>query len=110
MVVCRGAEDVVRLVLRLHHIRLSGSPVLTTAGPPAPAARLLAQVDGWHHFRAADGYRRGRRNDVALLQHGYQISRVLAEDITNNPAAVAAQIREVVRSRLRSGRHHGSSA
>ena len=111
MVVCRGAEDVVRLVLRHHHIRLSGSLVLSTvAGPPAPAARLLAQVNGWHHLRAPDGCRLDRRKDIALQQHGYLVSRVLAEDIANNPAAVAAQIREVVRSRLRSGRHHGSSA
>jgi hypothetical protein len=92
MVVCRGAEEVVRLVLRRHHIHLSASPVLTTvAGPPALAVRLLAE-------------------DVSPQQHGYLVHRVLAEDITDNPAAVAAQIREVVRSRLRSGRHHGSSA
>jgi hypothetical protein len=92
MVVCRGAEDVVRLVLRHHHVRLPASAVLSTvAGPPTLAVRLLAE-------------------DVSPQQRGYLVHRVLAEDITDNPAAVAAQIREVVRCRLRSGRHHGSSA
>jgi hypothetical protein len=104
MVVCRGAEDVVCLVLRHHHVRLSGSPGLTTM-----AAAIAVEVDRRHRFRAAVGCRRDRRKDVAQ-QHGYLVHRVLAEDITDNPAAVAAQIREVVRSRLRSGRHHGSSA
>jgi hypothetical protein len=105
MVVCRGAEDVVCLVLRHHHVRLSGA-----RGSPTMAAAIAVEVDRRHRFRAAVGCRRDRRKDVAQQQHGYLVHRVLAEDITDNPAAVAAQIREVVRSRLRSGRHHGSSA
>ena len=75
-----------------------------------PQLRIAVEVDGWHHFRGADRYRRDRRKDLVLQQQGYLLIRVLAEDITDNPAAVAAQIREVVCVRRRSGPQLGGSA
>jgi Protein of unknown function (DUF559) len=71
--------------------------------------RVAVEIDGWHHFRRADSYRRDRRKEVALQQHGYLVYRVLAEDITDDPAGVAAKIREVVRSRLRLRHQQGGS-
>jgi hypothetical protein len=169
-VVCRHAEDVVRLVLRHQHVCAAGGTVLTVvtgapraaapdgrcrsraalrdgggrgAGrrgarggarddrrpgqahgplaarpsaprrPPAAAEvdllsadlRIAVENDGWHHSRAADRDRLDRRKDVALQEERYLVPRYLAEDITDNPAAIAAKIREAVRDRIRSGRH-----
>ncbi len=43
--------------------------------------RVALEVDGYHHFRDADAYRRDRRKDVRLQELGYLVLRVLANDI-----------------------------
>jgi very-short-patch-repair endonuclease len=45
------------------------------------ALKLAVEVDGYHHFRDAHGYRRDRRKDVQLQQMGYVVVRVLASDV-----------------------------
>ncbi len=47
----------------------------------AESLRLALEVDGYYHFRDADAYRRDRRKDLELQQHGYLIVRVLADDV-----------------------------
>lgn len=47
----------------------------------AAAAGLAVEVDGYYHFRDAEAYRRDRRKDLLLQQHGYRVLRVLADDV-----------------------------
>jgi superfamily II DNA or RNA helicase/very-short-patch-repair endonuclease len=43
-------------------------------------ARLVIELDGTQHLADADAYRRDRRKDALLQQHGYFVLRFLAED------------------------------
>lgn len=43
-------------------------------------ARLVIELDGAQHLADADAYRRDRRKDALLQQHGYFVLRFLAED------------------------------
>jgi very-short-patch-repair endonuclease len=43
--------------------------------------RLAVEVDGYHHFRDAQAYRRDRRKDLQLQHLGYVVVRVLASDV-----------------------------
>ncbi len=45
------------------------------------AGRLVIELDGEQHFADADAYRRDRRKDALLQQHGYFVLRFLAEDV-----------------------------
>jgi very-short-patch-repair endonuclease len=45
--------------------------------------RIAVEVDGYHHFRDAIAYRRDRRKDMRLQDHGYYVVRVLASDVEN---------------------------
>lgn len=42
--------------------------------------RLAIELDGAQHLADPDVYRRDRRKDVLLQQHGYLLLRFLAED------------------------------
>jgi very-short-patch-repair endonuclease len=43
-------------------------------------ARVVIELDGAQHLADADAYRRDRRKDALLQQHGYLVLRFLAED------------------------------
>ncbi len=43
--------------------------------------RLAVELDGPHHFRDDDRFRRDRRKDVALQRAGYWVVRFLADDV-----------------------------
>ncbi len=43
--------------------------------------RFVVEVDGAQHLADADAYRRDRRKDALLQQHGYIVLRFLAEDV-----------------------------
>jgi very-short-patch-repair endonuclease len=43
--------------------------------------RLVIELDGGQHLADAAAYRRDRRKDAALQQHGYLVVRFLAEDL-----------------------------
>jgi superfamily II DNA or RNA helicase/very-short-patch-repair endonuclease len=45
-----------------------------------PDARLVIELDGAQHLADADAYRRDRRKDALLQQHGYFVLRFLADD------------------------------
>ena len=45
------------------------------------ALNLVVEIDGYYHFQDPSSYRRDRRKDVELQQHGYLVVRVLAEDV-----------------------------
>jgi very-short-patch-repair endonuclease len=44
-------------------------------------ARLVIELDGAQHLSDAEAYRRDRRKDALLQQHGFLVLRFLAEDI-----------------------------
>ncbi len=46
-----------------------------------PDAHIAIEIDGAHHFADPDAYRRDRRKDVLLQEHGYLVLRFLAEDV-----------------------------
>jgi very-short-patch-repair endonuclease len=45
------------------------------------AARLVIELDGGQHLGSEDAYRRDRRKDALLQEHGYFVLRFLAEDL-----------------------------
>ncbi len=47
-------------------------------------ARLVVELDGVQHLADADAYRRDRRKDALLQQHGYLVLRFLADDLARN--------------------------
>jgi len=52
------------------------------------ADRLAIELDGAQHLANADAYRRDRRKDQLLQEHGYFVLRFLAEDLGKNLDAV----------------------
>jgi very-short-patch-repair endonuclease len=44
-------------------------------------ARLVVEIDGGQHLSSIDAYRRDRRKDALLQEHGYFVLRFLAEDV-----------------------------
>jgi very-short-patch-repair endonuclease len=62
-------------------------------------SRIALEIDGWHHFRDQDQYRRDRRKDVALQLAGYLVIRVLAEDVTTRLPELLRQLEELHRAR-----------
>jgi superfamily II DNA or RNA helicase/very-short-patch-repair endonuclease len=44
-------------------------------------SRVAIELDGPHHFENAQAYRRDRRKDALLQEHGYFVLRFLAEDV-----------------------------
>jgi very-short-patch-repair endonuclease len=44
-------------------------------------SRLVLELDGAQHLAHADAYRRDRRKDALLQEHGYFVLRFLAEDV-----------------------------
>lgn len=46
-----------------------------------PEARLVIELDGDQHLGNADAYRRDRRKDTLLQEHGYFVLRFLATDV-----------------------------
>ncbi len=65
-------------------------------------ARLVVELDGGQHLSSADAYRRDRRKDALLQEHGYFVLRFLAED-------VGTQLDMVLDTILRSLAHHAGS-
>ena len=49
-----------------------------------PEARLAVELDGPQHLSDPAAYRRDRRKDALLQEHGYFVLRFLAEDIGRN--------------------------
>jgi very-short-patch-repair endonuclease len=43
--------------------------------------RLAIELDGSQHLGDPDAYRRDRRKDALLQEHGYLVLRFLAEDV-----------------------------
>lgn len=62
----------------------------------ARSLALAVEVDGYHHFRGAEDYRRDRRKDLALQRHGYLVVRFLADDVVARLEELLATLEELV--------------
>jgi very-short-patch-repair endonuclease len=51
-------------------------------------ARLVVEIDGGQHLESEDAYRRDRRKDALLQEHGYFVLRFLAQDVGRKLDAV----------------------
>jgi very-short-patch-repair endonuclease len=60
-------------------------------------------VDGYHHFRGPEDYRRDRRKDVRLQQLGYVVVRVLANDVVEEVDYVLQTIDAAMDRRMEAG-------
>ena len=71
-------------------------------------ARLAIELDGRQHLANADAYRRDRRKDALLQEHGYFVLRFLAQDVGQRLDAVLDAVLRVL-SHLKRERHSGCS-
>jgi superfamily II DNA or RNA helicase/very-short-patch-repair endonuclease len=68
-------------------------------------ARLAVELDGPQHLSDPEAYRRDRRKDALLQEHGYFVLRFLAEDVGKRLDHVLdAILRALVRQNVSSGR------
>lgn len=67
-------------------------------------ARLVVELDGGQHFSDRDAYRRDRRKDALLQEHGYFVLRFLVEDVGKQLNQVLDAILRVIDQRLRPGK------
>ena len=57
---------------------------------------IAVEVDGYHHFTDANGYRRDRRKDVLMQLQGLIVIRVLAEDVVADPREAIQMVCEAL--------------
>lgn len=60
---------------------------------------LAIELDGFYHFTGEEAWRRDRRKDLLLQQHGYQVMRCLADDVVQRLSGLISEIRSAVRRR-----------
>lgn len=66
----------------------------------APEARLVIEIDGYYHFRNTEDYRRDRRKDALLQEHGWFVLRFLAEDVVERLEETLRQIEAALVRRM----------
>jgi hypothetical protein len=71
--------------------------------------RLVVELDGGQHLASADAYRRDRRKDALLQEHGYFVLRFLAEDVGKRLDSVLDAILRVLARRVRESNRSDSS-
>jgi very-short-patch-repair endonuclease len=64
-------------------------------------ARLAVELDGRQHLDSPEAYRRDRRKDMLLQEHGYFVLRLLAEDVGKHLNGVLDAILRAISHRLR---------
>ena len=62
----------------------------------AASLALALEIDGFHHFRDPEGYRRDRRKDALLQTQGYLVLRFLADDVVTRTEEIVEEIRAAV--------------
>ncbi len=66
-------------------------------------AKVAVELDGPHHRDGAEAYRRDRRKDALLQEHGYFVLRFLVEDVVQDLDRVLDAILRAVGRRRRGG-------
>jgi very-short-patch-repair endonuclease len=59
--------------------------------------RLVVEVDGWAYHRSREAFNTDRRRDREALADGYRVARFTATEVLRTPAAVAAELRGLLR-------------
>jgi very-short-patch-repair endonuclease len=62
-----------------------------------PGSALVVEVDGWRYHRTRLAFAADRRRDRLLLRSGRHAVRYTGDEIEHTPAAVAAELRELLR-------------
>lgn len=62
----------------------------------AAGLRLAVEIDGFHHFREPEAYRRDRRKDALLQRQGFLVLRFLAADVVERLEEILEEIRRTV--------------
>ena len=57
-----------------------------------PASKVVLELDGAQHLADREAYRRDRRKDALLQEHGYLVLRFLAEDLGTRLDAVLDEV------------------
>ncbi len=73
------------------------------------ASKLVHELDGSQHLADREAYRRDRRKDALLQEHGYLVLRFLAEDLGTRLDAVLDEVLRALASRT-VGRMTGSGS
>lgn len=63
--------------------------------------KVVIELDGGQHFSNRDAYRRDRRKDMLLQEHGYFVLRFLVEDVGQRLSQVLDTIHRLIESRTR---------
>ncbi len=63
------------------------------------AAQVAVELDGMQHLESVDAYRRDRRKDLLLQEHGYVVLRFLTHDVGINLATVMDTILRTLSAR-----------
>jgi very-short-patch-repair endonuclease len=66
-------------------------------------ARLVVELDGGQHLASLDAYRRDRRKDALLQEHGYVVLRFLAEYVGTKLNMVLDATRRTLAHRRKQG-------
>ena len=61
-----------------------------------PGSALVVEVDGWHYHRSRIAFGADRRRDRLLLRDGRHAVRYTGDEVEQTPAAVAAELRELL--------------
>ena len=66
-----------------------------------PKSKLVIELDGAQHLADPEAYRRDRRKDALLQEHGYLVLRFLAEDLGTRLDAVLDEVLRALAGRTR---------
>ena len=66
-----------------------------------PESKLVLELDGSQHLADREAYRRDRRKDALLQEHGYLVLRFLAEDLGTRLDAVLDEVLRALAGRTR---------
>jgi very-short-patch-repair endonuclease len=61
-----------------------------------PDARLIVEVDGYEFHGARASFEADRARDATLTRHGFRVVRFTYRQVTEEPARVAATIRQLL--------------
>lgn len=60
-----------------------------------PAARVIAELDGWRHHRSRHAFQRDRERDAALTAAGWRVVRFTHRDVVRRPDHVIGTLRRL---------------
>lgn len=103
------AERLAHRVLRAHNVRgwVANHAVIASADTPVvaycdialPRLRLAIEIDGDAHHASVSALRRDRLRDEALARLGWQVVRISAHRVMDDPDGFAALVRDLARIR-----------